>query len=128
MMQKLILAILVTFFISELIKTATDYPKKRKFSIFTDGGMPSTHTAVVSSLATGVFILDGLSTTFLVALMLAAIVMKDAATVRLQTGEQSKVINKLAGSHLSERVGHTKTEVLAGCLLAIFLTTAVMLI
>ena len=128
MIKTLLIAIVVTFFLSELIKTATDYPKKRHFSIFTDGGMPSTHTAVVTSLATGIYILDGLTTTFLVSAMLAAIVMKDAATVRLQTGEQSKVINKIAGSHLSERVGHTKTEVIAGALLAIFITTAIMLI
>ena len=82
-----------------------------------DGGMPSGHSATVSSLA--------------VAAVLAVIVCKDAMGVRLETGRQAAIINeivkafddlstgKLSEVKLKEFVGHTPIQVLAGILLGI---------
>lgn len=60
------------------------------------GGMPSSHTALVCSLAVGVAKKLGYqSPEFAITLALAGIVMYDAMGVRRAAGEQAKVINKM---------------------------------
>jgi acid phosphatase family membrane protein YuiD len=63
---------------------------------FKTGGMPSSHSAVVTALATTIGLLDGFgSTAFAIAVVLAAIVITDATHVRRAVGEQGKVIKKV---------------------------------
>ena len=93
-----------------------------------DGGMPSSHSATVMSvaIATG-FVAGWDSPVFAVALFFAAIVMHDARGVRRETGKQAVVINNMielfekmgAGTltpeqSLKEFVGHSPMQVLAG--------------
>lgn len=60
------------------------------------GGMPSGHTAAVTSLATAVGIWEGLdSSLFAMSIVLAIIVMYDATGVRRQAGMQAQVLNQL---------------------------------
>lgn len=60
------------------------------------GGMPSSHSAAVTSVATAVGIETGFdSPTFAVAAMLAGIVMYDASHVRFQAGQHAAVLNEL---------------------------------
>ena len=60
------------------------------------GGMPSSHSAVVCSLATSVGIARGFySVEFAICTMLAFIVMTDAAGVRRSAGKQAELLNKL---------------------------------
>ncbi|MDN7243605.1 divergent PAP2 family protein [Planococcus sp. N028] len=60
------------------------------------GGMPSSHSAAVTALTTGVAIEHGLdSTLFAVSAMFAVITMYDATGVRFQAGQQALTINKL---------------------------------
>ena len=100
--------------------------------IFGDGGMPSGHSATVSSLATAAALVYGLgSFEFAMAFIFAVIVCKDAMGVRLETGKQAAIINeivrafdelssgKLTDVKLKEFVGHTPIQVLAGILLGI---------
>lgn len=97
--------------------------------IIGDGGMPSGHSATVSSLAvTSAFFYGTDSFEFAVCLILAIIVCHDAMGVRLETGKQAIVINELISSFealtsgnfsdvkLKEFVGHTPLQVLAGIL------------
>lgn len=97
-----------------------------------DGGMPSGHSATVSSLAASIGIVNGFgSALFAVAAILAIIVCHDAAGVRLETGKQSTVLNemrnalniltsnKLPDVKLKEFVGHTHSQVVAGAVLGI---------
>lgn len=97
-----------------------------------DGGMPSGHSATVSSLAVAAAFVYGLdSFEFAIAAVLAVIVCKDAMGVRLETGKQAAIINeivkafddlstgKLSEVKLKEFVGHTPIQVLAGILLGI---------
>ncbi len=78
-----------------------------------DGGMPSGHSATVSSLAVAAAFVYGLdSFEFAIAAILAVIVCKDAMGVRLETGKQAAII-------LKEFVGHTPIQVLAGIVLGI---------
>ena len=98
--------------------------------IFGDGGMPSSHSAVVASLATATGLQCGWdSPMFAIAAILAVIVMHDATGVRQETGKQAKVINDIVkmleargrgeltpAETLKEFVGHTGPQVLVGAL------------
>lgn len=89
------------------------------------GGMPSSHSAVVTALATAVGIREGTgSTLFAMACILAAVVMYDAAGVRRAAGKQAAVLNRIledmyqgqpvAEERLRELLGHTPFEVIVG--------------
>ncbi|WP_042222710.1 divergent PAP2 family protein [Oceanobacillus manasiensis] len=63
---------------------------------FSTGGMPSSHSAAVAALTTGVGITEGVtSTVFAVACVFSIIIMFDASGVRRQAGEQAVVLNQL---------------------------------
>lgn len=63
---------------------------------FSTGGMPSSHSAAVTALTTGIGILDGISsTTFAVSFVFSIIIMFDASGVRRQSGKQAIVLNRL---------------------------------
>ena len=67
--------------------------------LFGDGGMPSGHSATVSSLAAISFFIYGAgSFEFAVTAILAIIVCHDAMGVRLETGKQAHVINEIMRS------------------------------
>ena len=101
--------------------------------LFGDGGMPSGHSATVTSLAMFCALMHGTgSHEFAVAAILAIIVCHDAMGVRQETGKQAILINelvelveKLKVEHrlptieLKEFVGHTPLQVAAGILLGI---------
>jgi len=94
------------------------------------GGMPSVHSAVVSSLSAGVIRYTGFASPLsAVTIIFALIVMYDAAGVRQAAGKQAEVLNKIIEQFmlhkhvseipLKELLGHTPVEVLAGALLGI---------
>ena len=97
-----------------------------------DGGMPSAHSATVTSLAAISALGFGFdSFQFAVTALLAIIVCHDAMGVRLETGKQAIIINELIKAFedlskedlpevkLKEFVGHTPVQVLAGILIGI---------
>lgn len=97
------------------------------------GGMPSSHSAFVTALATAVGMTQGFdSALFAVCVCFAAVVMYDASGVRRAAGEQAKVINKIIfnfnsddnpdnniSAHLKELLGHTPFQVAAGSVLGV---------
>lgn len=96
------------------------------------GGMPSSHSSSVCTLATCVGLQYGFGTPlFAVATAFAIIVMYDAAGVRKATGEQAKILNRIikkfekhefqVDQELKELIGHTKVEVLVGATMGILL-------
>src|SRR5699024_12737755 len=63
---------------------------------FSTGGMPSSHSAAVAALTTGIGMLDGIqSPLFAAACIFSIIVMFDASGIRRQAGEQAVIINQL---------------------------------
>ncbi len=97
------------------------------------GGMPSSHSTIVTSLATCVGIKSGFdSTLFVVCCALALVVMYDASGIRRAAGQQAKMINMIIDAlkesdplekqiRLKELLGHTPIEVIAGAFLGIII-------
>lgn len=98
--------------------------------LFRTGGMPSSHSAMVTSLATVLGVQQGLgSPVFAVAVITALIVMYDARGVRHQSGQHARILNQIlrelfSGQPISEQelkelLGHTPTEVIVGSIVGI---------
>jgi acid phosphatase family membrane protein YuiD len=105
--------------------------KQLAFSLIGYGGLPSNHSAIVSSMAALVTLKEGIGhPAFGVAITLAFIVMLDANSLRRQVGNHAVSINKLAAGAadhqtLRERMGHTPMEVVAGIAVGIATAAAV---
>lgn len=124
---------LLTWFFIQLFKVIWDLVETKKFNfkrILGAGGMPSSHTAVVMSLATLVGKNEGLnSPVFALAVIFAFIVMYDAAGVRRAAGKQAKLLNRLVetpgltGVQVTEKLvevlGHTPLQVFVGAIIGI---------
>ena len=84
--------------------------------LFRSGGMPSSHSAIVTSLAIVVGTKLGLSSPeFAIAIVFACIVCYDAVSSRRAIGEQAKILNRLQHwKHFSERLGHSLKQVVGG--------------
>lgn len=124
-----------SWFIAQVLKVIIYAVINKKFSIermFGDGGMPSGHSATVTSLALlcGLGIGPG-SPEFAISTILAIIVCHDATGVRRETGKQAVVINEIIKAFdelakeelpevkLKEFVGHTPIQVAAGILIGV---------
>ena len=132
--NKILLCAILGWFIAQFLKVIFVLISEKKFDIrrfVGSGGMPSSHSSFVTSLACSVGLLEGFgSTAFAITLVLAMVVMYDAAGVRRAAGQQAKILNKLVEDwekkdftgtekKLKELLGHTPTEVFAGALLGI---------
>ena len=93
---------LSSWFIAQVLKTILHAVINKKLDferLFGDGGMPSGHSATISSLAVISALLHGAdSFQFAVTCILAVIVCHDAMGVRLETGKQAIVLNELVKS------------------------------
>ncbi len=115
------------WFVAGIVKFIINSIKARRwaFSLIGYGGLPSTHSAIVSSTAMLVALREGIGhPAFGVAVTLAFIVMLDAVSLRRHIGRQAESINRLciriettAPAPLRERIGHTQIEILAGVLI-----------
>ncbi len=130
---KIVYVTTVAWVIAQGIKVLIYWYRHHKinFRLFVgSGGMPSSHSALVSCLATTI----GLETSwdspvFLLAVGMALIIMTDAAGVRRAAGQQAKILNEIvddyysskpfANKRLKELLGHTPVQVFVGALLGI---------
>lgn len=136
-----LMAGMTSWLLAQVIKAILYAIINKKFDIrrlFGDGGMPSGHSATVTSLAVMSGLQFGLqSFPFAMATILAVVVCKDAMGVRQETGKQAVVLKELTRSfeiltskelvpevRLKEFVGHTPMQVLAGILLGAANTVA----
>ena len=129
MILELILGIVATWIIVKTSKTIIAWIKEKKVSLrvlFYDGGMPSSHTASITSVTTGIFLETGLSVIFVLGVIITLIIINDALKVRKTTEDQSKVLNKLQKEKkLDEHIGHTIPEVIVGLILGIIIPVIV---
>lgn len=115
---------LITWILVGPIKFLINSARTRQwaFGLVGNGGFPSNHSAVVSSMATLIALREGIGhPAFGVAVTLAFIVIIDANSLRQHVGKQAAAINRLAreagsAAHTSlrERMGHTLVEIAGG--------------
>jgi uncharacterized protein len=131
--NQVLITCVTAWFVAQLLKIIIVFHKSKKIDITRfvgSGGMPSSHTSFVMSLATSIGKLYGWSSPlFALSLCFAFVVMYDAAGVRRAAGYQAKVLNMiiddlahhkpLANERLKELLGHTPKEVMAGAVLGI---------
>ncbi len=119
--------------VAQLIKVGIETVRRRTLRLqvfFETGGMPSSHSALVSALATGVGMTQGWdSSLFAIACVFAVIVMYDATGIRRAAGQQAQVLNQIVvevfenapPDPLKELLGHTPVQVLVGAIVGIVL-------
>ncbi len=121
--------------IAQLIKTLVALLQGKGMDfryLVSSGGMPSAHSAVVTALATAVGMIQGFgSALFGIAVILALVVMYDAAGVRQSVSHQSVVLNRIVHelrlrqpitrleADIRELIGHTPFQVIIGAALGI---------
>lgn len=100
-------------------------------NILSSGGMPSSHSSFVCACASAMgYIYGWNSPYFTICVVVAIVVMYDAANVRKAAGEQAKILNYIMdhwtemkpaifGKELKELLGHTPFQVLLGGLLGV---------
>lgn len=123
----------ILWFGIQTFKVIYDLVTTKKFNfkrILGAGGMPSSHSAVVCSAAVLIGKDAGFdSPTFALALVLAGVVMYDAAGIRRAAGKQARILNKIISTpgltkeqvneKLTEALGHTPLQVFVGAVIGI---------
>ncbi|MDR0389873.1 MAG: divergent PAP2 family protein [Spirochaetaceae bacterium] len=141
--NQIFLASISSWIFAQLLKTIIVILRsKRKTArdvvetfVWRTGGMPSSHAAMVSTMATMVAFLEGIgSNLFIITFFFAMVIIRDAVGVRRSSGLQARSLN-LLGKSVAERfnieyhptkevLGHTPLEVVVGVLLGIFIAAA----
>jgi uncharacterized protein len=132
--NKILLITLAVWGLAQTLKVILGVFKEKRFNFrwfIGTGGMPSSHAAGASAMATSVGLEYGFnSALFAVAACFALVTMFDAQGVRRATGYQATILNKMMDDiywkgqieeqRLKELVGHTPIEVLAGLVFGVF--------
>ena len=128
------LVAILSWFAAQCLKVIIVFLFKKKVDfrrLIGAGGMPSSHSAVVVSLAASLAKHNGLSSPeFAIAGVLCMVVMYDASNIRRSAGEQAKILNymmdhwaettpEIFSKDLKELLGHTPVEVFAGAILGL---------
>jgi len=130
--NEVLVSALIAWGLAQIIKVPIHYMRTRKWNwalLLSVGGMPSSHSALVTSIAVSTGLHAGFdSTIFAVAAAIAMIVVYDSTGVRRQAGIHAQKINVLVaellqGHPISERellevLGHTPREAIGGVLWA----------
>lgn len=133
MLHRIGIAALASGFIAQILKIFVELARTRKLNLlkfFDNGGMPSSHTSLVTTLAVGVARYAGVdSSLFAVTLIFSMYFVFEAAGLRQEVGNQARVLNDIVDemrqthhvdpSRLKELVGHTWGEVWGGFLLGL---------
>lgn len=133
-MFQLILIPIIVAVITQAIKLITDgIPDNFNFErLISDyGGMPSSHTAFVASLATVVGLSAGFnSPAFAIAFVLMIVVIRDAVGFRREIGRNAmftniiaqKISQKVGVEYLNEKMGHTVVQTIVGFIIGVGLS------
>jgi uncharacterized protein len=132
-MNKVILTLLLAGFGAQLAKLIILLFRHKTLSfkdIFVTGGMPSSHSAFVISLATIIYLQEGATTAFAISLVFAMVVIRDAYGVRRTAGEEGIVINQMMGKLKMKKethfaMGHTPLQVTIGSIIGLLVAFGV---
>lgn len=134
--NRVLMCAVLSWIVAQILKIFTSPAHREEFSILRllagSGGMPSSHSAVVTGAAFSCGILYGFgSPLFAISAVLAVVVMRDAAGVRRESGKQAAAINEMSRQLnkkkwtdldlLTELLGHTPLQVFCGGLLGVIM-------
>src|SRR5216684_3554382 len=133
--NRALIAAFLAWAIAQVSKTVYELFRERKLvlsRLVSSGGMPSSHSALVTGLATATGRTLGVgSTEFAISVVLASIVMYDAAGVRRAVSIQARILNQMideafkgqpfAEQRLRELIGHTPVQVFVGAILGVII-------
>ena len=141
--QNRVLEVMLTaWLLAQVIKIPLDFLYTRRWNwalLLSVGGMPSSHSALVTSATTAIGLYHGFdSPIFALGIAVTMVVTYDAAGVRRQTGIHAQRINMLFEevlrghlvdqNELREVLGHTPLEVTGGVLFGIVVAILMWLI
>ena len=129
---------LLTWAVAQLIKVILGVIRERRFNFkwfIGTGGMPSSHAAGATALATTCGLQTGFeSVVFALAAVFALVTMFDAQGVRRSAGQQAAILNqvlddiywkgKIEADRLFELIGHSPLQVITGGFLGVVLSCA----
>lgn len=131
--NKVFIITMIAWIFAQSIKVVLGVIRERRFNFrwfIGTGGMPSSHAAGATALATTCGLYLGFdSVTFALATVFALVTMFDAQGVRRQTGQQAEILNvilediywkgKIESDRLKELIGHTPTQVFIGSIIGL---------
>jgi acid phosphatase family membrane protein YuiD len=140
--NRVLIAGLLAWALAQIIKIPLDFFRTRRWNwalLFTTGGMPSSHSALMTATTHAIGLYYGFATPmFALSVAITMIVVYDAANVRRQAGIHAQRINiifdELLRGHpinekdLREVLGHTPLEVAGGILFGLVIATGQWLI
>lgn len=140
--NRVLIAGLLAWALAQIIKIPLDFFRTRRWNwalLFTTGGMPSSHSALMTATTHAIGLYYGFATPmFALAVAITMVVVYDAANVRRQAGIHAQRINiifdELLRGHpinekdLREVLGHTPLEVAGGILFGLVIATGQWLI
>lgn len=116
---------IVSLVICQTFKVAYRIIKNKSFKlalISGSGGMPSSHSAFISSLTTIIGLKEGFdSSIFALALVISMITCYDAMSVRYESGMHAKLLNEKFNLHMKEELGHKFLEVIVGIIVGVII-------
>lgn len=131
--NQILIAALFSWLIAQVLKVPIEYSRTGQWNwalLFRAGGMPSSHSALVTCAAHTIGLFNGFdSPLFALSVVVALVVIYDATGIRRQAGRHARLINviisEIASGHLIESkklrevLGHTPLEALTGMLLGL---------
>ena len=134
--NRILIITLTVWALAQTIKVFLGVVREKRFNFkwfIGTGGMPSSHAAGATALATTCGLSQGFcSPIFALAVVFALVTMFDAQGVRRSTGQQAEILNKILddiywkgkieSQRLVELIGHTPTQVFAGAVIGLILS------
>lgn len=137
--NRVLIASVAAWVVGQSLKFPLEYILNKRWNwgiMFSSGGLPSSHSALVTAVALSIGFQDGFDTPiFALAVAIAMIIIYDAAGVRRQAGFHAERINEIMKNFiesrrfpeedLKEMLGHTPFEVITGVILGVLISWAV---
>lgn len=134
--NKILMITIVTWAIAQGLKVFFGIIREKRFNFkwfIGTGGMPSSHAAGATALATSTGMQVGFDSVFFaLAAVFALVTMFDAQGVRRAAGQQAVILNqvlddmywkgKIEAERLFELIGHTPLQVIIGGILGVVLS------
>lgn len=132
--NRVLIAALLAWAVAQGLKMPIEYARTRRWNwvlLLRAGGMPSSHSSLVTALAHGIGLSVGYdSAMFALAVVVAMVVIYDATGIRRQSGLQAEAINILVRDllkghpmrhekQLREVLGHSPLEAIVGLCLGL---------